>query len=543
MIVVDLIAWIFFTCLTCFVLYRFIIIFRSSQGRFADVEKREHQPQFHKKFTIAIYSHNDSAKVKALVESFEKQNYDSEKYSINVILDNCDNENAKLLEILGNTRLWRLNTEVKPVGKYKAFAWFVDRVRSVENTNAFAFLDADCKIKSDFLEKANKSLNENPVVAGETIKRKNFLLNRIMNFRNKVNNRVLRHGRFYSGLGNVIDTDILLIRQDILEKISFETVDNGFEEYEYPLKLRYFNVPIAYSSDITVYKNQSESLKSIAVKDYKRRFRAFRTFLSNFNILFSRGKFPVKEYVLSLVYPSGTIFVFWNLVLLFITLVYTETYFSKIIGMSFVLWLLAARALSDFCETVTLRGNIRDYYNSGILIFLAPVIYVRSMLVGFMPASKPKKQEEKALVTPVVNFETITAEATITDGKKEFPCQIEITKTDKDAKATFVFKDKKLNSSKQPRVSYAIEEIIDKLRKHGFSLKICSNCGYFLITESSAAHTDGEQGYCLYKNFKEDTKEKDFTPVWGSCNNILPCQARGYILQQLGLDKGGFKGQ
>lgn len=540
MILVDIIAWIFFTCLVCFTLYGFIIIFKSSQGRFIDVEKREYQPQFHKKFTVVIYSHNNSAKVKTLVESFSRQNYTNDKYSINVILDNCDNENAKLLEILGNTRLWRLNTDVKPIGKYKSFAWFVERVRSVENTNAFIFLDAECKIKNDLLEKANKNLNENAVIAGETVKRKNFLLNRLINFRNKAQNRVIRHGRFYSGLGNVIDTDILLIRQDILEKISFETVDNGFEEYEYPLKLRYFNVPIAYSSDITVYKNRAETIKSIAMKDYKKRSRAFRTFLSNFNILFSRGKLSVKEYILSLLYPSETVFVFWNLALLYISLVYTDTYFSKIIGTNVVLWLVASRAFSVFCSLMTLRGNIRDYYNGGILIFLAPIIYARSMLIGFIAPIKEKKKKDK-FVPNVINFETNVVEATITDGKKEFPCRIEITKTDENARVTFMFKNKKLNSSKQPRVSYAIEEIIDKLRRHGFSLKVCSNCGYFHITESSAAHSDGEQGYCLFRNFKENTTEKDFSPVWESCKDILPFQARGYILQQLGLKKNDSK--
>jgi len=540
MIIIDLIAWTLFIYLAYFTLYRYIIIFNSSRGKFIDVEKRDYEPGYYRKFTVIIYSHNNSQKVKSLVESFAAQNYDQEKYSINVILDNCDNENIKLLEILGGTKLWRINTDIKPIGKFKAYAWLLERIRAFENTNAFIFLDAECKIKGDFLEKANINLKEESVIAGETVKRKNFLLNRIVNIRNKLNNKVIKHGRFYTSLGNVIDADVLLIKQDVLEKIEFETIDNGFEEFEYSIKLKYFNIPVAYSNEITVFKNQIETLKSIAINDYQKRYAAIRAFINNFSILFTKSKLSVKEFILSMLYPSGTIFAFWSIVLIGISLLYPNTYFSHIIGASIVTGLLVLKFVSDFYALVTLRGNYRDYYHSLLMFFLAPVIYLRSLLVGFISPSKDKKQ--KIAYNPgIINFEKSTAEATITDGKKEFPCQIEITKTDENAKATFMFRDKKLNSSKHTRVSYAVEEIIDKLRKHGFSLKVCSNCGYFYMTESSAAHTDGERGYCLYRNFKENSREKEFMPVWGSCKNIIPCQARAYILQQLGIEKSTFK--
>ncbi len=541
MIFIDLIVWSLFIYLVCFIIYRFIIIFRSSRGRLIDIEKREYQSGgYDKKFTVIIYSHNNSHKVKSLVESFSGQKYPKEKYSLNVILDNCDEENTKLLEILGGARLWRINTDIKPIGKYKAFAWMLERIRAFENTNAFIFLDADCKIKNDFLEKANTNLNDNAVVVGETIKRKNFPLNRLINLRNKLMNRVIRHGRLYSSLGNVFDTNVLLIKQDILEKIEFETIQNGFEEYEYPLKLKYFNVPVVYSNSVTVYKNQVETLKSIAIKDYQRRYRKLRTFLNNFHILLSKSKFSVKEYVLSMLYPSGTAFVVWNLVLIYISFAYTGTYFSKIINTNILFGLLFLKVFSDLYSLITMRGNYHEYYNSILLFLLSPVIYFKSVLIGFTTSSAHKKTKE--VYNPgVVNFEKNIAEATITNGKKEFPCRIEIIKSDENARATFIFKDKKLKSSKQLRVSYAIEEIIDKLRKHGFSLKVCSNCGYFYMTESSAAHSEGEGGYCLYRNFKEDSKEKEFSPAWGSCENIIPAQARAYILQQLGIETTPFK--
>ncbi len=537
MVLLDLIAWTLFVYLVLFVIYRFVIIFNSSKGRMADIYKREYQPVIERKITVLIHSHNNSAKVKALLEAFSGQTYSKDKFSLNIILDNCDNENVKLLEILGGARLWRINsTGAKPVGKYKAFAWLLERIRAFENTNAFVFIDAECVIKKDFLEKINAALNENAVIAGETLRRKKFFLNKLVNLKNKITARVIRHGRFYSGLGNVIDSDVLVIKQDILEKIEFETTDSGFEEYEYSVKLRYFSIPVLYSSDIAVYKNRAETITTIGLEDYKKRYRAFKTFLNNFSVLFSKSGFSVKEQVLSLVYPSAVTFVFWNLVLIWGSLTYPGTYFAKTISVNILILLMFSRFVSELQCLISMRCNFRDYYHAVSLLLISPLIYLRSMPAGFQVIPRNTGKREKS--RPVrVNFEKNTVDAMITNGKNEFPCGLEISKSDENASVTFIFKDKKLKSSKQPRICYAVEEIIKKLKVHGFSLKVCSNCGYFHLTESTAAHTEGEQGYCLYRNFKENSKEKEFTPVWSSCRKIIPSQAGNYIRREMGLEK------
>ncbi len=536
MLTIDFIAWALFTYLALFILYRIVIIFNSSRGRMADVKKRDYQPQIDRKLTVLIYSHNNSIKAKSLIESFAKQTYDKEKFSVNVILDNCDAESIKLLEIKGGARLWRINTDVKPIGKYKAYAWLLERIRAFENTNAFVFLDAECLIKSDFLEKINANLNEEAVIVGETIKRKKYFLNKLVNVHNKITNRVIRHGRYYSGLGNVIDADVMVIKQQILEKIGFESMEQGFEEYEYSVKLRYFNIPVIYSSEITVFKNIKESVKSIALSDYKKRYRSFKTFLNNSGLLFTRCRLSAKEQIISLIYPSGPVFVFWSLVLIGISLIYGNTHFAKTININILAILVFSRLVTDLQALISMRTNILDYYHVFLLNLISPAIYLRSMLTGFITLSEKaeKKEKQKAVST---SFEKTTVEATITNGKSEFPCFLEIIKSDENSSVTFTFKDKNLKSSKQPRVCYAVEEIVSKLKSHGFSLKICANCGYFHLTESTAAHTDGEQGYCLYRNYKENSKEKDFTPAWSSCKKIIPRQAGNYIRQEIGLDK------
>ncbi len=128
-------------------------------------------------------------KVKELVEAFNRQEYDRSKFTVNILLDNCNDENIKLLEIIGGTKLWRINTDVKPIGKYKSLSWLFERIMACENTNAFVFLSADSKIKSDFLQKVNTAVHYNPVIVGEVIKKKNHFYNKLINFRNKLKHR------------------------------------------------------------------------------------------------------------------------------------------------------------------------------------------------------------------------------------------------------------------------------------------------------------------------------------------------------------------
>ena len=91
------------------VLFQLYIISRSSKGRIADVEKRSYSSKFDQNITVIVYSHNNSATITDLVGSLKKQDYNQDKYSINVILDNCDDESAKLLEISGEAKVMENN--------------------------------------------------------------------------------------------------------------------------------------------------------------------------------------------------------------------------------------------------------------------------------------------------------------------------------------------------------------------------------------------------------------------------------------------------
>ena len=214
------------------------------------------------------------------------------------------------LKYQGRQRLWRITTDVKPIGKYKSIAWLLERILSTENTNAFVFLNADLLVKSDFLSKVNSAIHDNPVLIGNVspIEDHHNLFTNLHCLKNKIKNRVTVHGRYYASLSNVLEGDLFAIRQDILEKITFSVCDDGFEEYEYSIKLSNANIKIAYAGEVRAYKQFFESLSSLALIDYKKRYKNLLTLKNNFSLLFSKTSLRTKELLLSFLYPSETVF-------------------------------------------------------------------------------------------------------------------------------------------------------------------------------------------------------------------------------------------
>ncbi len=534
MLFLDFISWILFLFLTFYVMNQLYIISCSSKGKIADVEKRNYAVKFEQNLNVIVYSHNNASTIIDLIESLKRQEYSQERYSINVILDNCDDNSAKLLEILGGARLWRINTDIKPIGKNKSIAWLLERILSSENTNAFIFLNADCIVKPDFLARVNAAIYDNPVLMGEVLPANSELnlMTNLANLRSKIRNKVITHGRYYASLGSILDEDVCAIRQDILEKVRFAITDYGFEEYEFSIKLANANIPVSNSYQLYCYKHISESLRSIALSDYKRRYKAFITIKNNFlYLLTNKRSFKAKELILSLTYPSSMLFIILAFFLFNVSF-YTNTVFSQVISIKVILLLLLGYACSNLFAMLVSRCSFNEYKNAVFWLLFMPIVFSLSLLQGIrLNMSFKFTLPKKFLINK--DFHKQIIDATVSDGKKELPCQLEIRQNDTHSQLIFMFNGKKLSSSKQPRVDFAFEEISEKLRAHGFNLKVCINCGYFKLNESIASKLGGEQGYCLFDNIDKGSKAWEYTYIWNACVNIISIKTRKHILQKL----------
>lgn len=522
MLLINIVAWILFVFLAFYMMLQIIITLSSSKGKIKDIEKRNYNPKFQQNITVIVYSHNNASHIINLVDSLKKQNYDNDKYSINIILDNSTDESSKLLEILGGTRLWRICTDVKPIGRNKAVAWLLERILTNENTNVFVVIDADCVVKPDFMSKVNTLTMENQVVIGDVQalnKQNNFITDFVI-YKNNFRNRVTKHGRFYANLHNLLEGSVWAIRQDVLEKTNFIVIDNGFEEYEYSVKLSKLNIPIATSTELFIQKTLDETVKTAAIEEYKRRYKAFITLKNNLKVFFSfNNSFKTKELMLSLIYPTGAAVLIINVFLILLKCKFYETQFAQIIKVKYLLWMLGLNLFIKLFQLLASGSSFNDCKNSVLSLVLSPYLHVVSIFEGFkanftFKLSFPKK----LLYNRETNKQIIST--IISDSKKDLHCKLAIKQNTYNTQAIFIFKEKKLYSSKYPRIFEALKELIEKLNSHGFKMKICINCKYFKVDNQVLAKFNGEQGYCNYDCIHKKSKAKEYCYIWNTCENL-----------------------
>ena len=191
---------------------------------------------------------------------------------------------------------------------------------------------------------------------------------------------------------------------------------------------------------------------------------------------------------------------------------------SHFISIKFLMLLLLSYFAAGFSAIAGARSDYNDIRIGIKGIFINPVIFVASIFLKFVLNFNIKFKEKKK-VQIKKDGEKVIVEAVITDGRGEIPCKIEIRQNDENNQAVFIFKNKKMASGSHPRIDFAIEELIEKLKLHGFALKICMNCGYFELNSGVAARLEGKQGYCLFNNLDKGTKEKEYSYIWSSCQH------------------------
>ncbi|MFH0702453.1 MAG: hypothetical protein V2B14_02800, partial [bacterium] len=227
----------------------------------------------------------------------------------------------------------------------------------------------------------------------------------------------------------------------------------------------------------------------------------------------------------------SVVFIILNLVLMYISINYTGLLFAKFINFKLLLVLMFAYLFSRFCIMLVARFNFNDYKRAFLWIFFSPIIFFVSILQGFRINFNFKFNLNQKKSAKKEDYSKQIINTTVTNGKKELACKLEIRQNNNYSQIIFLFKDKKLTSSKHPRIDHALEELTEKLKSHGFALKVCMNCGYFALKEGVLVRYNGEQGDCLFENIDKGSKIKNYTYIWNSCKNIIPAQARNYILQ------------
>ena len=115
------------------------------------------------KFMIIIPAHNEEKVIKNLIESLHALDYPKELYDIFVIEDNCTDNTGKIAKELG-CKVYTRNDSKKKTKGY-ALNWFLAKVLEEKlEYDAFAVIDSDNVVDSNFLNAMNKKLCQ-----GETV--------------------------------------------------------------------------------------------------------------------------------------------------------------------------------------------------------------------------------------------------------------------------------------------------------------------------------------------------------------------------------------
>lgn len=505
-----------FIYLAVFTLYWCYIVFYARKQKTFTIEQKYYQPAFNNNLVVIIYAQNNEKDVSMLLEMLNKQDYSKQNYQVNIILDNCTDNSANVLEFIGGAKVWKVG-DGENVGKDEAISWLLERLISFQNVNAFVFLNANRKIENNFLSSINKALFTNDVIIGSTelIYEDKSLKNQIIDAYNKFNNRIINMGRSLAGFSCVVDSDVVTIKQEVLEKIKCVDFKDINTELKYTTLLTKSGFKTGFIPYVKTY---------IDINFFKPRKPSITYRLNLFwhclpLLLKSNTKF--KELIFSTIAPDfWLIFVLYSGLLIFSYNYYFFFDFNVIFGffILLVLSLIVALKTAKLEKKELLHLMLYPFYSLRKTFLHTP--FIKKFSLRNEPDVK------------LFRGKKIITDAIVTDGKTDLACKLELISEQGLVRAIFKYKKKKYTSDPYIRMIDAIGSIAKKLEEHGFRLKLCQLCGYF--SSKIDGSTNMVKGYChkpplegnfesfkssLEGNTEEDALEKF---LWESCDFYVP---------------------
>ena len=458
---------------------------------------------------VVVYASGVTNTLENLIKQLKNQTYPKQNYTIYTILDKCENVSEVTLQSDLNVNVININN-LEPIGKSQAYSIIAEKLQDIADLDAYVFLDSKNYVDSNFLENINFYLTRysafNPMVnylpqVGEL----NFAQN-VKNTYSKYVNRFINLTRTRLGFTNIINTDSFVIKKDLLNKIASFKFNDIMSEVEYSYKLATEGIRVALISDINVYT-------SIDKFDYRIPSLSKRlSFLWN-NLIKSQN-FIAREFLLSLAAPN------WLACLLIYVLLLKQTYiFPFIVNYSTIL-ITSILLILAFCLSLL---NVKLTSKECLYILAYPFYSIIRLFYNFPLFRGVRNLIQKTTRKHVVESETVNI--IVTDGKKDFPCQLILISDDGLAKVTFINRGKKYTTKNNHiRMIDALRELIVKLSDYGLTLKVCQSCKYFQPLVDGS--TNMVKGCCNCQFAGRTPGDLIPTLIWNTCprfeeNNVV----------------------
>ncbi len=483
--------------ITIFTIFYTILAFASLKS------KRKIRDKFTNKdlnICVVVYASGKCDTLENLLNQLKNQNYSKTHYTIYAILDKCESVSDVTLQTDLDVNIININN-LEPIGKSQAYSILAEKLSEAQKLDAYVFLDAKNYVDSDFLNNVNYYLTKYdvfmPIVnyIGEYKDMKFWDCVRVT-YSNYVS-KFIYATRTRLGLTNLINTDNFVIKKSLLNRIgSFDFQDKAAEVL-YTLKLAKEKIAVASIDDLKVYTE---------IEYYDNRIPSLSKRINIFyNEITHSPNFITQEYLCSLVQPNVLFCIFAYLILL--KHAYTFSFWA---GYSTILISSIVLALA-FCISL-LHANI--YAKEYIYLFAYPIYSFAHVIKNFPPIRGTRRFIKNR--TRKHNVEKMVTNIIVTDGKRDFQCQLELISDEGLARVKFINKGKTyITKNNHLRMVDAIRELTEKLNDYGLSLKICQCCKYFqpLIDGS----TNMVKGCC--KCQFQGRVEGDIIPtlVWNTC--------------------------
>lgn len=449
---------------------------------------------------VVVYASGNSNTLENLVNQLKNQTYPKNNYTVYTILDKCENVSEVFLQTEKGVNVVNINN-LEPVGKSQAYSIIAEKLQDIKDLDAYVFLDAKNYIESNFLENVNFYLQKyqvfNPVTIYLPENEDMTLTQKVKATYSKYCSNFITASRTRLGLTNIINTDAFIIKKDLLNKIACFDFRDVFSETEYSYKLAKENINVAQIQDLRVFD-------SIEKFDYRIPSLSKRFNLFTSNILKPQNMLS-REFLFSLIAPN------WLVCLISYILVLKHAYifpfwvsYSTILITSIVL-------LLAFCASLLNVGLKSKEY---AYLLLYPIFSIGRLLYNFPPYRSVRNMIKQTTRKHVIESETVNV--IVSDGKKDFPCQLVLISDDGLAKVTFNNKGKKYTTKNNHlRMIDAVRELTVKLADYGLTLKVCQCCKYFSpIVDGS---TNMVKGSCNCQFQGRTPGDIIPTLIWNTC--------------------------
>ncbi len=453
---------------------------------------------------VVIYSHNNVKSIENLIKQLKTQSYPKKNYSLNVILDNCTDESEILFQ--GDLDVNILNIKnVDTIGKDQAISIMTEKLSAVTNIDAYVFLDAKYYVNSDFLNNINISLQTNHIVTGATnliCKDKLSLEDNIKYSYNLYYNNFIQKSRAKLGLSTLINSNVLVMKKQIVDAVGSVNFKDINGELKYTLLLSKLNCKCKFDCSVKVYLDIEHY--ELRIPSISNRFSMFLNFIKGLSI----SNKSLSELIFSLIAPNCL-----TVVLGYLWLIYYSFKYYFVINTFVIAGAFGLLAISFCASLLNNKASSREnlyllcypaYTVCRIIYNFPPIRFVRNLMFG-----KPQTKNIEKLMVSVFVF----------DGKRYYPCKLEIISDSGLVKVVFINKKKKYaTKTHHLRVIDAIREITTKLQDYGMTLKICQVCKYF--EPDIDGTTNMVKGFCKCE-FKSRTPG-DILPtvLWNSCDGF-----------------------